>query len=340
MDSRRVPVLEIGGTHVTAALVDAGTWRVVPDTGGRSALDARGTVDEIVATLVEAAVALQPADGSLWGVAIPGPFDYARGVANFHGVSKFDALRGLDLGDVLRRMLTGGTGKVHFVNDAEAFAVGEWVAGAANGHERAVGVTLGTGIGSAFLADGLAQSRGPGVPPQGRLDLLEVAGRPLEESVSRRAIRTHYAALAGEGATGRLDVREIATRARAGDAAASRAIDETLRVLGRVLAPRAVDFGASIVVVGGSIALAWDVIDRPLRTGMDEGSPAWSNSFEVAPAQRIEEAALLGAAWRALQTSRCRHAEDDDQDEKVPSTRGRHDDRRAVQRPARGRDRR
>jgi hypothetical protein len=51
---------------------------------------------------------------------------------------------------------------------------------------------------------------------------------------------------------------------------------------------------------------------------MDEGSPAWSNSFEVAPAQRIEEAALLGAAWHALQTSRCRHAEDDDEDEKSP----------------------
>jgi glucokinase len=296
-------VLEIGGTHVTAALVDTGAWRVVPDTGGRSALDALGTADEIVATLVEAAVALRPAGGSLWGVAIPGPFDYARGVGDFHGVGKFDALRGVDLGNILRRTLTRGTGSVHFVNDADAFAVGEWVAGAAKEHDRAICVTLGTGVGSTFLVGGLAQRRGPGVPPQGRLDLLEFAGRPLEETVSRRAIRMHYAALISDVTAGPLDVREIAARSRAGDAAAIRAIGEPLRVLGRVVAPRAMDFEASIVVFGGSIALAWSVIDGPLRSGLDEGSPGWSNSFDVAPAQRIEEAALLGAAWHALHPS-------------------------------------
>jgi glucokinase len=300
MTPRHVPVLEIGGTHVAAALVDADVWRVVPDTGNRSALDAQGSVDEIVASIVQAAGTLRPPDRSLWGVAIPGPFDYARGVADYHGVGKFDALRGYDLGGVLRRVLTAGTGSVRFVNDAEAFAVGEWVAGAAKGHTRMVGVTVGTGIGSAFLVEGRAQQHGPGVPPQGRLDLVQVAGRPLEASVSRRAIRARYAARTGGVDIARLDVREIVRRARTGDTHASRAIDQSVRVLGRVVAPRTVDFGASVLVVGGSIALAWDVIGPPLRAGMKEAFPAWSRSFDVVPAERIEQAAFLGAAWHAL----------------------------------------
>lgn len=39
----------------------------------------------------------------------------------------------------------------------------EWTAGAAQGHHRAVGVTLGTGVGSAFLADGRLCREGLGV---------------------------------------------------------------------------------------------------------------------------------------------------------------------------------
>jgi glucokinase len=300
MVSGQVPVLEIGGTHVTAALVDIGEWRVVAGVGGRRAVNAREAADKIISTLVEAAGLLQPADRSLWGVAIPGPFDYSRGVATFHGVGKFDSLRGVHLGDVLQRALAGRTGHVHFVNDAEAFAVGEWVAGQAEGHRRVIGVTVGTGIGSAFLVEGVAQRRGPGIPPQGRLDLLEIAGRPLEDTVSRRAIRLRYAGLTSDRAGGSLDVRDIVAHARTGDVLARGAVDEPVKALGRVLAPRAVDFGASILVVGGSIALAWDVIEPPLRSGMDQASPGWSNSFGVAAARRIEEAALLGAAWHAV----------------------------------------
>ena len=299
MVSRQVPVLDIGGTHVTAALVDISEWRVVAGVVRRRALDARGAADEIISTVVDAAGSLQPADRSLWGVAIPGPFDYSRGVATFHGVGKFDSLRGVDLGEVLQRSIAGRTGSVHFVNDAEAFAIGEWVAGQANGHHRVIGVTVGTGIGSAFLVEGVAQHRGAGIPPQGRLDLLEIAGRPLEDTVSRRAIRARYAELAGDQAVGSPDVKDIATRARTGDVLARRAFDEPLQALGRVLAPIAMDFGASIIVVGGSIALAWDVIEPPLLSGMDQTWPPWSNSCGVAAAQRIEEAALLGAAWHA-----------------------------------------
>jgi glucokinase len=300
MGSTAIPVLEIGGTHVTAAVVEAGTWQVVAGTGVRRSIDPRGPADTLIATMVEAGRSLRPDDGSLWGVAIPGPFDYVRGIADFHGVGKFDALRGVDLGDVLRRTLTKANGRVSFVNDAEAFAIGEWASGAAQGHHRVIGVTLGTGVGSAFLVDGVAQRRGPGVAPDGRLDLVQVDGRPLEDLVSRRAIRARYGSLVGDPAATHLDVRDIAARARNGDPDAIRAVEKPLQLLGTVVAPFAVEFAASMLIVGGSIALAWDVIRPPLRTGMDQASPGWAEVFGLTNAARIEEAALVGAAWHAL----------------------------------------
>jgi glucokinase len=302
-----IPVLEIGGTHVTAAVVETGLWQVRIETAVRRPIDPHGLADALIATMVNAGKSLRPDDGLLWGVAIPGPFDYARGVADFHGVGKFDALRGIDLGDVLRRELTGGTGHIAFVNDAEAFAIGEWAAGATQGHHRTIAVTLGTGVGSAFLVDGLARRQGPGVPPDGRLDLVQVDGHPLEDSVSRRAIRARYAVLAGDRAAGQLDVREIVARARSGDHDATRAVDESLQVLGQVVAPRAVEYGASMLVVGGSIALAWDVINPPLRSGMDQASPGWPEVFGLVAAARIREAALVGAAWHAMHRASTEH---------------------------------
>lgn len=131
------------------------------------------------------------------------------GVALFKGVGKFDALYGMDVRAALLDGLRQRPGDVVFLNDAHAFLTGEWSAGTVRGHRRAVGITLGTGVGSAFLADGHICDNGPGVPPEGRMDLTEIGGRPLEDTVSRRAILSRY----GDPTA---DVHDIAGRARAG----------------------------------------------------------------------------------------------------------------------------
>jgi len=294
--SSETPVLEIGGTHVTAACVDLSAPCVVADTVVRHGLDGHACTDEFIATILAAARSLPLPDARVWGVAIPGPFDYARGICHFHNVGKFDALRGLDLGARLRAELTSGTGRVQFVNDAQAFLIGEWVAGVAAGHHRVIGVTLGTGVGSAFLSGGAVVDRGPGVPPQGHLHLLTVAGASLEDMISRRAIRDRYAVLLGTERTKVPDLREIAERVRTGDEIANLAMREPLEALGEVLAPRAIAFGASRLVVGGSIARSWDVVKAALQSGMDRAEPGWWRSVELVRGQRLEESALLGAA--------------------------------------------
>jgi len=281
-----VSVMDIGGSHVTAANVDLHSRSILPGQSFREPLDGDGSAAEIVAALARCARHLPTQAASRWAIALPGPFDHERGIGRYEGVGKFEALRDFDLRAALTPLLPG-TSSISFHHDADAFLLGEWWAGAARGHRRAAGITLGTGIGSSFLRDGHILRAGPGIPPEGRLDLLHYAGLPLEETVSRRAIRRAYAGATGESP----DVREIAQRARQGDRAAARVFTQTFRALGAVLGPHLAASGATILVVGGSIAASWDLLAEPLRAG--------TTAAAIEPARHLADAPLLGAAYLA-----------------------------------------
>lgn len=290
MCAQLVPALEVGGTHVSAALIDAADWTIVPATVSRRALDGQASAAQLVGAFVDAASALPGQLDAHWGVAMPGPFDYARGIALFADVGKFDSLHGVDVRDELCRRIVPPPASVSFLNDADAFLLGEWLHGAATGYARCAAVTLGTGVGSAFLAGGEIVGDGPDVPPGGRAHRLSISGLPLEDVVSRRAIRAAY-----RGATGDADadVRDIAERARAGERRAVDVIDTAMRALGAALAPWLSRFGAEVVVVGGSMSASWDLFG-PGFTAELPGSVA------VVLAHDREHAPLLGAARYAL----------------------------------------
>jgi glucokinase len=288
------PVLEVGGTHVTAALV---TWTATGPTVERvrrTPLPADGGAEEIVSRLVHAAGLLRAPGHAIWGVAVPGPFDYARGIGLFRGVGKFDALYGVDLRRKLLERVEPPALDIRFLNDADAFAIGEWTAGAARGHDRVLGLTLGTGIGSCFLDRGRPVHDGPEVPPDGYAYRLTIAGRPLEETVSRHAILAHHRRL-HPAAAADLDVHDLARLAREHDPAAMRALTEPLTALGRALAPWITRFGATVVVVGGSMAESWDLVGPPLT----EAAQSPHRAVAVVPAAHLEHAALVGAAAHA-----------------------------------------
>lgn len=294
MREQPIPVLEVGGTHVSAALIDTGEWAIVPGTLTRRSLDSELSAQALLSAFVAAANALTTPPGACWGVAMPGPFDYAGGIALFEDVGKFDSLRGVDVGAALCRGITPRPQSVSFLNDAEAFLLGEWVHGAATGYRRCAALTLGTGVGSAFLADGEIVGSGPDVPPDGRAHRLDIDGRPLEDVVSRRAIRAAYRDATGDTSA---DVREIADRARGGEPVARAVIDTAMGRLGTALAPWFARFGAEVVVVGGSMSASWDLFGPPLTAQL-------CHPVDVVVAQDPEHAPLLGAARHALTSHR------------------------------------
>jgi glucokinase len=268
-----VAVLEVGGSHVTAAVVVPGSWQV--EALRRTPLDSRTSAEEIVAQLARAASQL-PLDHGL-ALALPGPFDYETGIAWYRGVEKFDSLYGHDLGRSLRDLLD--LDRVVFVNDAEAFAVGEWTAGTLQGLDRCAGVTIGTGIGTAFLLNGRVVRTGDTVPPGGELYRTTYRGKPLEDWISSRAILAAYGEAPG--------VKEVADAARAGDTRAHQVLLDAFTVLDEALTPWLDRFGATRVVLGGSISGAFDLVQQLF-------------DFDVTVTEDTEHAAIIGTAARAI----------------------------------------
>lgn len=293
-----IPALDVGGTHVSAAFVDPSDWSVVLGTWRSHPLNSSGTRDEIVNDLVECARGLcADADASTtelqraWGISMPGPFDYENGIGQFEGVAKFKALNGVSVGEILRTEMSAEVDRITFINDAQAFLLGEVRGGVVQGFDRVVGITLGTGIGSAFIADGAIVDNGPTVPMNGYTYLLEVGGRPMEETISRMAIRRAYVARSGDSAEP--EVVEIAQRARDGDVIASQVFRSTYVSLGEVLRPWIVKFGAQAIVVGGSIAKSWDLVGPALSDGLA------LDGVQLRQSQLFDDAALVGAAAHA-----------------------------------------
>lgn len=280
-------MLEIGGTHITAAVVDPADWAVAAVT--RQPLDADAPAGRLFDAFARAAAPLDVPPGTTWGVAMPDPFDYSRGIGLFTGVGKFAALYAVDVRAALEARLAG---PAMFLNDADAFALGEWTAGAATGAHRCLGLTLGTGVGSGWLVDGAIAD--PLEPPGGRAHLLTVAGVPLEDLVSRRAMRRAFAAAGGDPD---LDVREIAELARSGAEPAPQVLHAAMTMLGRVLARPVAIFDPDVLVVGGSMSASWDVLGPPFVAGLSEaGAFVLGAPVRTVVAAHPDDAPLIGAA--------------------------------------------
>jgi glucokinase len=288
------PVLEVGGTHARASRVDTTTWQPVPGSACRLPLDSSGPSAAIIATMVQCADALCLTSAETLAVAIPDPFDYETGIARFEGVGKFDGLAGVDLRRTLLAQLAQPPGRVTFANDADAFGLGEWLAGSGRGYQRVVAITLGTGVGSAFVDAGRIISSGPSVPPDGHVYRLMVRGRPLEETVSRRAIIAEYQRLS-VSRNPDWDVREIAEAALSGDPVTTRIFAWAFRLLGEALAPWLTRFRAQVLAVGGGVSTSWALILGPLQTGLGEAA----SGLVVVRSANTEDAIAAGAAWHS-----------------------------------------
>lgn len=290
-------MLEVGGTHAAASWVEPGSWTVEPAPAGRLALPSDGSADDLLAAFARCVIALGSLDGRPLAVAMPGPFDYDSGVGRFTGVGKFDALNGVDVAAGLRRRLPEPPARIVFVNDAGAFGLGEWLVGGGAGRQRIVAITLGTGVGSAFVDAGTLVSSWPLVPPEGHVYRLEIGGRPLEDTVSRRAMLARYRASATGSRNPDIDVRQIAELAASGDADARDAFVEPLRALGAALAPWLERFAAQLVVVGGAMSESWALVEPALRAGLRGTAVA---ELPIVRTNDADVATAAGAAWHAV----------------------------------------
>jgi glucokinase len=285
---------DVGGSHATAALADSATLQLTAihscslDSSGPAA----AVLDALAAVGRQAIAAKHEANMLGIGMAMPGPFDYEQGICYIRGLTKYDQLYGVNFRQEVAARFRGITPEaVRFVNDARASLLGEIHRGAAVGARRVIGLTLGTGIGSAFAVDGRIIESGAGVPPGGYIYCLPWREGTIEDVVSSRGLQRRYRQATGET----LDIREIATRATH-DPVAQQVMQDFGRALGEILQPLVEGFAPDVVVLGGGIAKSAALFVPATRSVL---APT---KARLAVSSLFELAAIVGAAvaWRGI----------------------------------------
>lgn len=160
--------IDIGGSHLTAALVNEATRKFVPDSYTRMRVNSHGTSEEILSTWVSAIEGIfkkHPVKNKRIGIAMPGPFDYENGISLITRLDKYEALYKLNVKELLSEKLSIPKASILMMNDAACFLRGEVYYGAAKGYTDVIGITLGTGTGSAFHHNGITVDANLGPSP-------------------------------------------------------------------------------------------------------------------------------------------------------------------------------
>jgi glucokinase len=285
---------DIGGSHISCAAIDLVTGKILKDTLTERSVDNQASAKTIIDTWSDALlsalkkVPVETVKGI--GFAMPGPFDYVKGICYIRGVAKYENLYGLNVTDAISENLGIRDGfLIRFMNDASAFAVGEAWAGSASEYNRSLSITLGTGFGSAFISNRIPIVDGPQVPKLGCIYHLPYRDGIADDYFSTRGLLHRYKKLTGKELSG---VKELAALA-ATDKIAADLFTDFGDNAGLFLAPWLKKFEAEILVIGGNISHAYklfgDVFEERLKKE--------NCSCRVALSKLKEDAALLGSAY-------------------------------------------
>jgi glucokinase len=285
---------DIGGSHITCAAVDLSSGKIVRDTLTEREVNNQAHAHVIIDVWTEAltgALSKVPAERVKGvGFAMPGPFDYVKGICYIKGVAKYENLYGFNISDAIASSLEADENfLIRFMNDASSFAVGEAWAGSASDVNRSLSITLGTGFGSAFISNKIPVVDGPDVPKLGCVYHIPYKGGIADDYFSTRWFVGRYKELTGKELKG---VRELADIAST-DKVAAAIFTEFGTALGVFLAPFLKKFNAEMLVIGGNISNAYNLFGEVF-----EGSLKKEQCLcRVALSKLKEDAALLGSAY-------------------------------------------
>lgn len=283
---------DIGGGHITVAVIDLNDARIVTGSHCRMDVDAEGSAEGILSAWTEAIkqsaqqaideAGIEPSAIIGMGLAMPGPFDYENGIAKIVEQKKFRALYDMDVRAELAQRTGYAPESIKFKNDAENFLRGCVFGGVGKGSKRAIGVTLGTGFGSAYYIDGDSADADLWCAP--------FRGKIAEESISTRWFNARYEELSGKKVRG---VKFLIDGVMNGsDKEAKQVFSEFSDTLIEFLVPLVSEKKADTLILGGSIALSAHLFIEPLKVAMAKANP----STRVLTTILGEESTLLGCA--------------------------------------------
>jgi glucokinase len=314
MPGRRIIGVDMGGTKLLAGAVDSEltvhhrVQRLLPG------LDQAGVIEVAVEVVEELREAVDE-EVAAAGFGIPCLIDHRTGRAV---IAINLPLADVYFADVMSERLGM---RVFVDNDANVAALAEHRAGAAAGCSDAIMLTIGTGIGGGLILGGrlyrgsagsggelghtVIDCNGPpcqgNCPNRGCLEVL-ASGTALAREAVRLAAERPESGLAAAAADGYALAGPLVTElAHDGDAAAIEALALIGTRLGLGIATFVNTFNPEVVVIGGGVMAAGDLLLEPARTVVAERALPFSrDEVRIVPAELGIEAGLVGAAALAF----------------------------------------
>jgi glucokinase len=314
--------LDLGGTTLSAAVVDIESGQMlnrhrVPTQAqeGHKAVMARmGKL--ILRTIADAKIDKSSIAGV--GIGAPGVLDLERGLTLFLPNLPGE-WRNIPLKATIEETVDL---PVHLLNDVRSFTLGEKTFGAGRNVDTMVGIAIGTGIGGGLVIDGklhlgLGGTAGevghhmidPHGPPCGcgsRGCLEAFASGPAITAMALKAItqgRTTRIAEITSYDLNRVTPEIVCQAALAGDPIAQEIYERAGFYLGIGVANLITIISPQMVVIGGGVAQAGDLLFEPIRRTVRERARVTPiEQVQIVPAELGTDAGLVGAAvWASLQ---------------------------------------
>jgi glucokinase len=304
--------VDLGGTKMLVGVVDSD--RRVHHRS--TSISAGRTAEELLRDLGEELLRARRArpDVIAAGLGLPVTFDQRRGVA----ISAVNLpIRNVPIRDLMAERL----GLPVFIdNDANAAIIGEHRFGAARGAENALMLTIGTGIGGGLILAGRPYRGSTGAGAELGHIVVDIHGPPCQgncpsngciEAVAsgialareaREVAEREPASALGRtlAAGGEITGRTVTDAALAGDRAARDVIALIGRRIGTALAGLANAFEPEVIVLGGGVMAAGELLLGPARDEMRARALPPMNETPVVEAELGPEAGMIGAAALAL----------------------------------------
>jgi glucokinase len=298
--------IDLGGTQLRCALVRGGE---IIDRSAQATDVAGGPAGVLQQIRRMTADLIRDADKpSVAGICMPGPLDIERGV-----VLGLPTLPGWEQFPIREALQDSLSLPVTLENDAIAATFGEWRQGAAQGKRNLVYVTVSTGIGGGAVVDGkllhgklglaahvghfTMQIDGPRCPcgAKGCFEAI-ASGTALghrAKVVSAEHSNSYLGKLAGSQT---IDAKAVVAGARLGDEQCLSLMAEEGRYLGTGFASLIHLFSPEVLIMGGGLSLAFDLLQQHIEAAMAETLVPAFRDARVVPAMLGDNAGLLGAA--------------------------------------------
>jgi glucokinase len=302
--------VDLGGTKMLVGALD-GTevhWE------SREASTGQGE-EELVDLLVREvgeAKAARPGAAAV-GLGIPATIDHEKGVA----ISAVN----LPLADLpIRDLVSERVGLPVFVdNDANVAALAEHLYGAGRGADHVVMLTIGTGIGGGLILDGEVYRGAKGAGAELGHTVIDVNGPPCQGNCPGRGCVETLASGTALGREGRaaaeedpdsvlatmlaegqeIDGKAVTEAALGGDPTAVAVFELVGSRLGAALVTFANVFEPEVIVIGGGVMAAGDLLLEPARRTLRAQALRPMNEVPVLAAELGPDAGMIGAAAMA-----------------------------------------